>query len=153
MSLTQCLGVGGVHPEFPHTTVNASRHANLLDSARCPRRVQDVRRILLPSRQCSAYQRLSRLRSPRKGHGEGAQRTLVLITAESSFLPITVIFFVQFSDDETHFLMEASDGGQIKVLLPPVCPGIYLQLQLLMSLATSLSLHSSTMLRTPLLRL
>jgi hypothetical protein len=28
----------------------------------------------------------------------------------------------QFSNDETYFLMEAPDGGQIKVLLPPVRP-------------------------------
>lgn len=26
---------------------------------------------------------------------------------------------LNFSDDETHFLMEASDGGQVKVVLPP----------------------------------
>ena len=78
MSPTQCLGVGGVHPEFPHTKRVATRQ---LDSARCLHRIQDVRRILLPSRQCSAYQRLPWLRSPRQSHRESAQRTLVLITA------------------------------------------------------------------------
>ncbi|KAF8267531.1 hypothetical protein EI94DRAFT_1661936 [Lactarius quietus] len=32
---------------------------------------------------------------------------------------------LNFSDDETHLLMEASDGGKVKVLLPPVCPASF----------------------------
>ena len=98
---------------------------------------------LLPSR---AYQRHPQLRSPRQGDREGAQRALVLITARVLILADHSDFLRSISNDETHMLMEASDGGQMKVLLPSVCPSIYLQLQPLISPLPLLSLHNSTVL-------
>ena len=45
-------------------------------------------------------------------------------THRTAFFFSFLSHFTQFSNDETYFLMEAPDGGKIKVLLPPVRPTV-----------------------------
>src|SRR6266850_3473045 len=121
------------HPEDAHTRTIPARRASIQYWRTITNRHdhRDVRRPRIHSRQLCTPQRLRGRVTSRQDDGQSPQRAYSQkrpypIPGPQNrvfFFLISVSFVVsQFSNDETYFLMEAPDGGQIKVLLPPVRP-------------------------------